>query len=118
MMAWRVTPRNSSPARLSRIKRKSRVLDEDDGRNVVDDGFAELPGAEQRAQIIAGVRPRIARKRRLCHFVLVASGNGAALHRPSLASSDHHGGSRLRRRVAGRLTSGNRAWLRRWQARA
>ena len=29
----------------------ARVLDEDDGRNVLDDGFEKLPGAEQRAQI-------------------------------------------------------------------
>ena len=34
----------------------ARVLDEDDGRNVVDDGFEKLPSAEQRAQIIAGFR--------------------------------------------------------------
>ena len=29
----------------------ARVLDEDDGRNVLDDGFEKLPGAEQRAAI-------------------------------------------------------------------
>ena len=38
----------------------ARVLDEDDGRNVLDDGFEKLPSAEQRAQILAGFRVRSA----------------------------------------------------------
>jgi hypothetical protein len=78
----------------------ARVLDEDHCRNVLDDGFEKLPSAEQRAQI--GFRA--VRSRRLGHPVVAASGNGATLHRPCLTSSDHHGVSRLRRRVATRLT--------------
>jgi hypothetical protein len=58
----------------------ARGPDEDDGRNVVDDGLAKLPGAEQRAQIVAGFRRCIVRNRPLCHFVLVETDSPTDIH--------------------------------------
>ena len=70
-------PRNRPALGITKV---ARGPEEDDGRKVVDEGLAKLPGAEQRAQIVAGFRRCIVRNRPLCHFVLVETDSPTDIH--------------------------------------